>query len=87
MGIRGRYGDGSGLRQSWSSCGHAGNQHEFHVKSFYGDDEKQLLQDFANLLEEKFDNGRFALCGHNGKEFDFPFIARRIKLLSIMSTQ
>lgn len=48
------------------------------LKSFYSANEKDLLEDFASLLNEKFDHSRFALCGHNGKEFDFPYIARRM---------
>lgn len=48
------------------------------LKSFHGDDEKELLQGFANLLDSRFDSDHFALCGHNGKEFDFPYLARRI---------
>jgi len=50
----------------------------FRIKSFYGDDEKALLTDFANLLESKFSNGDFLLCAHNGKEFDFPYLSRRM---------
>jgi DNA polymerase elongation subunit (family B) len=48
------------------------------LKSFYSDDEKKLLVEFTELLNTKFDHERFALCGHNGKEFDFPYIARRM---------
>ena len=47
----------------------------FRIKSFYGDDEKALLIDFANLLESKFSSKEFLLCAHNGKEFDFPYLA------------
>lgn len=51
---------------------------KFTVKSFYGDDEKQLLSDFNDLMEKKFNTDSHFLCAHNGKEFDFPFLARRI---------
>lgn len=47
------------------------------VKAFSGHDEKQLLQDFKRLLDEKMDPGSLQLCAHNGKEFDFPFLCRR----------
>jgi predicted PolB exonuclease-like 3'-5' exonuclease len=47
----------------------------FRVKSFYGEDERQVLVDFSRLLNEF---SAFILCAHNGKEFDFPFLARRI---------
>ncbi|HEX8326305.1 MAG TPA: 3'-5' exonuclease [Hymenobacter sp.] len=47
----------------------------FRVKSFVGHDEKQLLRDFAGLLAHR---PQFMLCAHNGKEFDFPFLGRRL---------
>jgi 3'-5' exonuclease len=51
---------------------------EFRIKSFYGDDEFQLLRQFCKLLEAHFNIEKKMLCAHNGKEFDFPFLARRI---------
>ena len=63
------------------SCGflrYSGNQHEFHVKSFYGDDEKILLQEFGELITKHYNAPQHLLCGHNAKEFDFPYIARRM---------
>lgn len=63
------------------SCGflrYSGNQHEFHVKSFYGDDEKILLQEFGELITKHYNEPHHLLCGHNAKEFDFPYIARRM---------
>lgn len=50
---------------------------EIRIKSFYGDDEKQLLHEFNSLLDTYYDLKRNFLCAHNGKEFDFPYIARR----------
>lgn len=50
----------------------------FRVKSFYGTEEKQILEDFKQLLEDHFSKAPHLLCGHNGKEFDFPYIARRM---------
>jgi hypothetical protein len=56
-----------------------GNKEQnFRVKSFYGDDEKKLLQEFIELLNEKFKDKKYVFCAHNGKEFDYPYIARRI---------
>ncbi len=49
----------------------------FRVKSYYGDDEKQLLTDFNTMLTRFTATPRKRLCGHNGQEFDFPYIARR----------
>ncbi|MDG2195003.1 MAG: 3'-5' exonuclease [Polaribacter sp.] len=51
---------------------------QLRVKSFYGDDEKQLLLDFKELLASHFYKKQHVLCAHNGKEFDFPYIARRM---------
>ncbi len=50
----------------------------FRVKSFYGDDEHQLLNEFKALLDKHFSGVNHLLCAHNGKEFDFPYIARRM---------
>lgn len=49
------------------------------LKSFYGDDEKTILDSFSLMLS-KFSkaNRESLLCAHNGKEFDFPYIARRM---------
>lgn len=51
---------------------------EFRMTAFYGDDEKVLLRDFAGLLNKHFSSPEHLLCAHNGKEFDFPFLARRM---------
>lgn len=49
----------------------------FRVTSFFGE-EKELLQAFNNLLNNHFGGPQYVLCGHNSKEFDIPFIARRM---------
>jgi predicted PolB exonuclease-like 3'-5' exonuclease len=48
------------------------------LKSFYNDDESILLREFAELLEVYFSTDRSRLCAHNGKEFDFPYLSRRM---------
>ena len=53
-------------------------ENHFRIKSFYGDEEKELLSDFILLLNKEFNTKSHLLCAHNGKEFDFPFLARRI---------
>lgn len=53
------------------------------LKSFAGDDEKQLLQEFAQLLNQHYNSPYHILCGHNAKEFDFPFIGRRMLIHGI----
>lgn len=66
-------------------------QSYFKVKSFYGDDESILLQEFVLMLEKSVDRIQ-TICGHNVKEFDVPYICRRLlinglhipSLLSVM---
>jgi 3'-5' exonuclease len=55
------------------------NPFGFRLKSFYADDERTLLSDFSGMLS-KFakTHSEAVLCAHNGKEFDFPYIARRM---------
>ncbi|MGS2762565.1 3'-5' exonuclease [Sinomicrobium sp. M5D2P9] len=59
-----------------------GNEKQFRTTSFHGN-EKQLLIDFKNLLESHFSQSYHLLCAHNGKEFDFPYIARRMVIHGI----
>jgi DNA polymerase elongation subunit (family B) len=47
------------------------------LTSIANHDESQLLADFITLLA-KFDHDKLQLCGHNGKEFDFPYLCRRL---------
>lgn len=54
-----------------------GDIRNFRTTSFYGEEE-HLLQEFKGLLETHFNRPHHVLCAHNGKEFDFPFIARRM---------
>jgi uncharacterized protein YprB with RNaseH-like and TPR domain len=50
-------------------------------KSFSGVDEKQLLSDFVHLLNKHYDHPeKQFLCGHNVKEFDVPYICRRLMI-------
>lgn len=58
----------------------SGDGKAFRLKCFYGDDEKKLLQEFSALLDKHYNTDAHFLCAHNGKEFDFPFLARRILL-------
>lgn len=51
---------------------------EFRIKSFCSHNEKELLNQFSELLNTHFNKKESTLCAHNGKEFDFPFIARRL---------
>ncbi len=60
------------------SCGYFSADRKLRVKSFFGDDEKVLLQGFSEMLTKFFTKNDKQLCAHNGKEFDFPFLARRM---------
>ncbi len=54
----------------------------FRVTSFYGN-ETTILNNFKNLLDTHFNQAKHLLCAHNGKEFDFPYIARRMIINNI----
>ncbi|MGB5361056.1 3'-5' exonuclease [Eudoraea sp.] len=54
-----------------------GGVRNFRVTTFQGDEEK-ILKDFIRLLNDHFSRPKNLLCAHNGKEFDFPYIARRL---------
>ena len=54
----------------------------FRTTSFYGE-ERKLLKDFKSLLISHFSQAKHLLCAHNGKEFDFPYIARRMIIHNI----
>jgi uncharacterized protein YprB with RNaseH-like and TPR domain len=55
-------------------------QPALRIKSYAGKDERQVLIDFIGMLEKYKTNRTIYLCAHNGKEFDFPYLARRILL-------
>lgn len=59
-----------------------GDLRKFRVTSFFGDEIK-ILKDFKNLLITHFSETKHILCAHNGKEFDFPYIARRMIIHNI----
>lgn len=48
------------------------------VKSFADNHEKELLSKFALMANQFFKGYDYYLAAHNGKEFDFPVIARRL---------
>jgi hypothetical protein len=53
------------------------------AKAFTGDDEKQLLEEFKTLLETKFNPKNLVLCAHNGKDFHYPYLCRRMLINGI----
>jgi len=63
------------------SCGVVsgyGDDKKLILKSFSGDDEKKLLQEFSEMLNRWATDDNKLLCAHNGREFDFPYICRRM---------
>ena len=56
---------------------------KLRIKAFSGHDEKTLLEDFAALIKSNFNTKKTRLCAHNGKEFDFPYIGRRMIINNI----
>jgi uncharacterized protein YprB with RNaseH-like and TPR domain len=58
---------------------HEGSQgRSIRLKSFYHDDEETLLKQFKRLLDGHYNTQYHVLCGHNSKEFDIPYICRRM---------
>jgi uncharacterized protein YprB with RNaseH-like and TPR domain len=51
---------------------------QIRIKSIANEDEIVLLQDFLDLLNSYYNSPDFLFCAHNGKEFDIPFLCRRI---------
>lgn len=63
------------------SCGYiqgSGPEKKLLVKSFGGHEEKKILAEFADMLKGWGGQAEKFLCAHNGKEFDYPYICRRM---------
>lgn len=54
-----------------------GNEWNLRVRGLKNDNEETLLEEFLSLMA-KFDQTKVVLCAHNGKEFDFPYLCRRL---------
>ncbi|HEY3402141.1 MAG TPA: 3'-5' exonuclease [Ohtaekwangia sp.] len=59
-----------------------GGQVVLKTKAYFGDDEKTLLLEFKTMVE-KLNQSSLKLCAHNGKEFDFPYLCRRMLINEI----
>jgi len=54
------------------------------LKSFASRDEKELLEGFNQMLDQYYNNvNKFFICGHNIKEFDVPYMCRRMVVNSL----
>src|SRR5579862_111715 len=63
------------------SCGiisATGPEKKSILKSFFGEDEKRVLTEFCDMLSRWSADGNRYLCAHNGKDFDFPYLCRRL---------
>lgn len=69
------------------SCGYLAKENDkdtLRIKSFYNDDEAVLLKEFAEMLRNNYsDIQSQTLCGHNIKEFDIPYLCRRMLINGI----
>ena len=61
--------------------------YQLRVTSFADKNEAALLTNFKELLDSHFNMKKHLLCAHNGKEFDFPYIARRMVINAIKLPQ
>jgi 3'-5' exonuclease len=68
------------------SCGciqGSGEEKKLVVKTFSGNDEAKILQQFADMLQKWWTDPLKSLCAHNGKEFDYPYLCRRMIVNSV----
>ena len=56
------------------------SQGKFRTKAIAGENEKDILIEFSKLMQTHFYKEEHFLCAHNGKEFDYPFLCRRLLL-------
>jgi len=57
-----------------------GGERKLSLTSIHFDDEKELLEHFCHLLSLWNKDGNRTVCAHNGKEFDFPYLCRRMTI-------
>lgn len=60
------------------------SKNQANIRSFFGHDEKEMLLQFARFLQDLPAQGIRLLCAHNGKEFDFPWLCRRMMINGIV---
>jgi DNA polymerase elongation subunit (family B) len=63
-------------------CDQESGELGLRTKVYAGHDEKELLSEFKAMME-KIDSATLRLCAHNGKEFDFPYLCRRMLINGI----
>ena len=60
------------------SVGRINKQNKVKIKSFFSDNEQELLTNFSEFLNKHYNTEDYFLAAHNGKEFDYPYISRRM---------
>jgi len=55
----------------------------FRTKSFAGDNEREILIEFSHMIAKFCTTKEHTICGHNVKEFDIPYICRRMLINSL----
>ena len=60
-----------------------GEDKKLLIKSFYDNDEKIILYQFCEMLNKWAIDSYKCLCAHNGKEFDFPYLCRRLVINNV----
>ena len=65
------------------SVGGINKQNKIKIKSFFSDNEHELLTNFSIFLNNHYNTEEYFLAAHNGKEFDYPYIARRMLINKI----
>lgn len=74
----------AGIFAEWSKViciglGYINSQtNEMHLKAITNDDEQKLLLEFKEMIDVFRKKSSIKFCGHNIKEFDIPFICRRM---------
>ncbi|MCX7727887.1 MAG: ribonuclease H-like domain-containing protein [Bacteroidia bacterium] len=69
--------------------GYVDKNGQIQVKALSNDNEKELLSEFNQVLYKFYQhvfktyNVEYNLCAHNGREFDFPFLCRRMLINGI----
>ncbi len=59
------------------------NAQKLKVKTLYNTSEYELLTSFKEVIEKHPAGRDLILCAHNGKEFDFPYLCRRMLINEI----
>jgi hypothetical protein len=61
----------------------ASGRMNFKVKTFASENEREVLIQFKDLLDKHYNTPEHGLCGHNIREFDVPYLCRRMLVNSI----